>query len=266
MPGPDPSVLLEPAHAPLDDIATPIGLPVETRIPPLILAGRDHRLDTPAAQVTADARVAVTLVAGQPPRPAASPAPPRPRQSHRLQHRLQVLRIVGLTGRERGRQGQAPAIDDPVQLGPEAAPAAAQGVVGRLARHLHAAQGSGRRAAGSDRGGVDAPEVVVEAAALVELQVQPVQDAVDHALAPPAAEAVVDALPLPIAPGQLAPLGAGVEDPEDAVERRPVVIPLPPGLARGGQQILDLGELRVGQLIAAGHGGEAPQSAAIVYI
>jgi len=66
----------------------------------------------------------------------------------------------------------------------------------------------------------------------------PVQQAARAALG----EAVVDGLPLAVAFGQVAPGGAGVEPPEDAIEDGTVVLPLAAPLAgarrkEGSQQL-----------------------------
>jgi hypothetical protein len=84
---------------------------------------------------------------------------------------------------------------------------------------------------------------VVDLPPLVEPHVQPLQDAVEGAVGPPPAQAVVDRLPLAVAFGQLPPLRPSVQDPEDAVECRQVVVPLPAGLSVGRQEILDESEL-----------------------
>jgi hypothetical protein len=49
---------------------------------------------------------------------------------------------------------------------------------------------------------------VVDEAGGVEPQTQPPEHPVDRAVGPPAAEAVVDALPVAVALGQVAPLGS----------------------------------------------------------
>jgi hypothetical protein len=74
----------------------------------------------------------------------------------------------------------------------------------------------------------------------------------------------VDRLPLAVPLGQLAPLGAGVEDPEDAGEGGAVVVPLAAGLAVLGQEVLDDGELLGGQLVVSDHGGLRDRGAAII--
>ena len=82
---------------------------------------------------------------------------------------------------------------------------------------------------------------------------EPLQDAIDGAVLSPAVEPIVDALPLAVALGQLAPLGAAVEDPEDAIEGGPVVVPLAPTSAGLGEEVFDQGELLIRHLVAAYH-------------
>jgi hypothetical protein len=80
---------------------------------------------------------------------------------------------------------------------------------------------------------------------------QRLQDAVEQAGAAHLGEAVVDRLPLAVAVGQVAPGGAGVEPPEDAVEDEAVVLPLAAAAARprgekGSEQL----PLRVGEFVS----------------
>ena len=95
---------------------------------------------------------------------------------------------------------------------------------------------------------------MVDQAPFVKLHMQPLQDAIERAVGSPAAQSIVDRLPLAIPFGELSPLGSGVQDPQDAVERLEVVVPLPTTFSVGGQKILDHGELLGSQLVAAGHG------------
>jgi len=83
---------------------------------------------------------------------------------------------------------------------------------------------------------------------------QPLQDAIERAVGSPAAQSIVDRLPLAIPFGKLSPLGSGVQNPQDAVERLEVVVPLPATFSVGGREILDQGELLGSQLVAAGGG------------
>ena len=80
---------------------------------------------------------------------------------------------------------------------------------------------------------------------------QRLQDAVEQPAAAQLGEAVVDRLPLAIARGQVAPGGAGVQPPEDAVEDGAVVLPLATTFARpkweeGSQQL----PLLVGEFVS----------------
>src|SRR5262245_52306270 len=102
-------------------------------------------------------------------------------------------------------------------------------------------RGPRRRAGGADVGAIHAEQVGVDQPRLVEPQLQPLDDAVELATAAQVGEAVVDGLPGAVALGQVAPGGAGVQPPEDAVEQRAVVLPLAAPLARprreeGGKQ------------------------------
>src|SRR5205814_3564315 len=139
VPGAQPAVLLEHVHAPLDHVPPPVRLPVEP-VPPvarvLVLPPRDDRPDPSPPQVLPDPRVAIPLVPGQPLRPPAGPPRTGPRNPDRLQHRLELLRLVGLCGGHRERERQPAAVGDQAQLGPVPAAAPTDGVVRRLAVHL----------------------------------------------------------------------------------------------------------------------------------
>jgi len=90
----------------------------------------------------------------------------------------------------------------------------------------------GGRAGGPDVGAVDAEQVGVDQPGFVEPQLQALDDLVQQAAAAEVAEAVVDGLPGAEALGQVAPRGAGVQAPEDAVEHQAVVLPLSAPLGR----------------------------------
>ena len=79
---------------------------------------------------------------------------------------------------------------------------------------------------------------------------------IEHAVGSPEVLAVVDVLPLAGAFGYLAPLRPVVEPPEDAVERRVVVVPTPRALATDGQKVPDQGKLSGGQFVAASYAAE----------
>src|SRR5262249_39587198 len=63
-------------------------------------------------------------------------------------------------------------------------------------------------------------------ARLVALQTQTSKNPVNGAVLAAASEEVVDAVPFAVALWDLAPLGVGMEQPDDAVERGSVVVPL----------------------------------------
>src|SRR5262249_24963926 len=80
-------------------------------------------------------------------------------------------------------------------------------------------------------GAIDAPQVEVDQALLVQAQLHRLQDAAEQPGLAELAEAVVDCLPFAVTFGQVAPGGAGVQPPEDAVEDGAVVLPLAAALA-----------------------------------
>src|SRR5262249_41269218 len=86
-------------------------------------------------------------------------------------------------------------------------------------------------AGGTGDGAVDAPQVVIEKPLVVALVQQGRVEARPGAVAPPALEAAVDGVPWAVAFGQIAPGGAGAQDPQDAVEYGVVGHPGPAGLA-----------------------------------
>jgi hypothetical protein len=96
--------------------------------------------------------------------------------------------------------------------------------------------GAGRSAAAPDGTAVDAPQVPVDAALRVQAHLEGLQEEVESARFAEGVEAVVDGLPLAVAFGQVAPGGAGVQSPEDAVEDGAVVLPLAASAARSGRK------------------------------
>jgi hypothetical protein len=82
----------------------------------------------------------------------------------------------------------------------------------------------GGSSAGADDGGIDAPQVAVEEAPLVQAEQEGVEDLGPGAVPAPAVEAVVDGLPGAVALGGVGPRGAGVQVPEDAVDEGAVAM------------------------------------------
>src|SRR5262249_40250038 len=115
----------------------------------------------------------------------------------------------------------------------------------------------GGGSAGAVDGGIDAPQVALDEAAPIQAEQQGVEDVGPGAVLAPAVEAVVDGLPGAVALRGGGPGGAGVQVPEDAVEKRAVVLPRAAGLA----VVVALGEERRDPLplgvskIKAVHGG-----------
>src|SRR6516165_5806949 len=82
----------------------------------------------------------------------------------------------------------------------------------------------GGSSAGSDNGTVDAPQVVVDLALVVQFVEQRRDDAVPGAVLTPAVEPIVVCLPGAVALGKITPRCPGMENPKDAVDDRPVVV------------------------------------------
>src|SRR5512147_1504020 len=112
-------------------------------------------------------------------------------------------------------------------------------------------------AGGADDGGVDEPQVAAQAAVPLEVVEEMGQDLGPSPVASPAVEAIVDGLPRPIAFREVPPGGAGVEDPENAVDRIAMGFPgmsLAPVMCGMGQGVFEPFPLTVAEFIATTHG------------
>jgi len=140
----DPTCFLEPTDAVLDDVPLPIGRSVEGRLAtrtvcapgPLVLAFRDHRADMPATEQRAHTGEAVPLIARQAARAATRPPAGASPNSYGIEHGLHVAALMRLPGAERRAQRQPATVGDEVELRRVSAAAAAQGMIGRLARRV----------------------------------------------------------------------------------------------------------------------------------
>src|SRR5262245_25004304 len=115
----------------------------------------------------------------------------------------------------------------------------------------------GGRDVGPVDGAVEAPQVALDDAGLVQLEQQGVEDVGPGAVFAPAVEAVVDGLPGAVAARRIRPGGAGVQVPEDAVDERPVVVPRVAAAAvvvAVGEEAPDALPLGVGEVKAVVHG------------
>src|SRR6185369_4727414 len=112
-----------------------------------------------------------------------------------------------------------------------------------LAGRFCSPSGARGRSARTHVRAVDAPQVPIDPAVLVQTHLQAMEDRIQRAIASPADEAVVNALPAAVALGHLTPLSAAVQNPEDPVERQTVVVPLTAAAAVARQQIFDQLEL-----------------------
>src|SRR4051795_12618175 len=114
----------------------------------------------------------------------------------------------------------------------------------------------GGRPAGSDDGTVDAPEVVVDLASVIQFVQQRGDDASPGAVLSPPVEGLEGRLPGSIAFREIPPWGAGMEDPEDSIEDWSSVAKRTAGLAVMSTVRQERGDscpLLVGEIIAA-HG------------
>src|SRR5262249_17818957 len=184
-------------------------------------------------------------------------------------HGLEELGFVPLTGRDVNPQEDAVILADQVDLGAEAALGVAQRMVRRLLqlRRLGPGQDAGSAriffrpgggVTGPDDRGVDAPEVVAQAAPALQVIEQPGHEAGPGPVLPPAVEPIIDGLPRAIPLREVPPGGPGVEHPEDAIEDRVMVVPgapRPAVMGGMGQEGFDLLPKPRVELIAASHGG-----------
>ena len=111
---------------------------------------------------------------------------------------------------------------------------------------------------GPDDRGVDAPEVVAQAATALQVIEQPGHEAGPGPVLAPAVEPIIDGLPGAIPLWEIPPGGPGVEHPEDAIEDRVMVVPRAPRpavMGGVGQEGFDLPPKQGMEFIAASQGG-----------
>src|SRR3954468_18538048 len=128
--GGDAAELLQAVDQALDEIATPVRSTVEVRLPALVALARDHRPDVTPAQAEPCGRAAVALVARRPLRPQTGSASTGATDRALVQQRLKRNLLVSLATGEHRRDRSAVALGPQVQLGREAALAAAQRLPG----------------------------------------------------------------------------------------------------------------------------------------
>ncbi len=95
----------------------------------LVAWPRDDGVDAAPGEQRAHGRVAVAPIADESPRAHPPPAAPRAPHVPALEQRLDVARLVTLPARDDDCQRLAPALGAQVDLGPEAAAAAAERLV-----------------------------------------------------------------------------------------------------------------------------------------
>jgi len=122
--------LFEPVDQAFDEIAAPICSTVEVRLPTLVALARDHRPDVTPTQAAARGWAAVAFVAGCAARPQTGPAPAGSTDRSLVQQRFQRNLLMSLTAGQHCRDRPAITLGPQVQLGREAALAAAQRLPG----------------------------------------------------------------------------------------------------------------------------------------
>ena len=163
-----------------------------------------------------------------------------------LQQRDQARRLVRLPGRQVEVQRVAMAVAQQVDLGREAAAGTPQGVVRGLLGIVVLAAPAGT-SGGADHGAVDAPQLAIDQAGVDAGGPQSGEDRVQRPVVVPGVEEVPGGGPGAELLGQVAPGGAGPEDPEDAVED---LASIAPGAARAsgrGEEVLDELPLLIGE-------------------
>ena len=128
----DAAELLQPPYAALDQVALPVRGPIELFRPRFVAAVRDHRRDAPLPQELAYPARGVPLIPGELGR-ATGHSVGVAQLRKVLHQRDDVLGLMLLAGTDLDAQGQPLPLADQVELGAEAAPAAAQGMVRPLA-------------------------------------------------------------------------------------------------------------------------------------
>ena len=122
--------LFEPVDQTLDEVAATVGGAVEVWLPTLVALARDHRPEMTSAQAAPCGRATVAFVAGHTPRPQTGSAPTGTSDRALVQQRLERNLLMPLTASQHCRDRPAMALGPQVQLGREAALAAAQRLPG----------------------------------------------------------------------------------------------------------------------------------------
>src|SRR5262245_1780575 len=115
----------------------------------------------------------------------------------------------------------------------------------------------GGGSAGADDGGVDKPQLAVDEAFIVQPEQQSVENLGPGAVLAPAVEAVVDGLPGSVTLRGVRPGSAGVQVPENAVDKGAMILPGVAGLAvmeAVGEERLDEPPLLISEVVAVQHG------------
>src|SRR5947209_13575303 len=134
-----------------------------------------------------------------------------------------------------------------MDLGRESPAGTPQGVVRRLLGIVLLAAPAGT-SGGADHGAIDAPQLAIDQARVDAGRPQSGEDRVEGAVVVPGVEEVPDGRPGAKFLGQVAPGGAGAEDPEDAVEDLAAISPGTACASSGRKEISDELPLLIGQV------------------
>jgi hypothetical protein len=96
--------------------------------------------------------------------------------------------------------------------------------------------GAGSVLVGSHAGAVDGDDLPVQLALLIRFPLQRLEHPLPHPLPFPAFQPIVAGALGPIAGGQVFPLGASAQDPQDPVDHLAVIAPLAAALPLGARQ------------------------------
>src|SRR5690606_38726713 len=108
-------------------------------------------------------------------------------------------------------------------------------------------------------------ELPIHAVAVLHLALQRLQQRVKDPGLSPAPVAAVDRRPRPVALGQIPPRRARAQNPENAVQDRPVILPRSPRLGSRRQERLDHAPLSIAQLMTASRNNQ-PSTARILQL
>src|SRR5262249_18065016 len=185
------------------------------------------------AQQLPTARIAVAFVGNQSIGPGPRSSPPSwSWDTNASQHRLQLRAVIALPRRDHDRKRSSFPVASQMKLGSQPTPTASEPFINRVLDPLFTSAWLGRRRAplacwwarGSGAVYIDLPN---DRAHRIRAGLRISQNPVSGSIASPAVEPVCAGLPRPIPFGQITPRRARAQLPQDPIDHRPVVAPLP---------------------------------------